>query len=205
MRIVRLSFVAALAPLAWFACTGDVQTSVPDASTPDASGGDGSVKDSGGGQDSATDGGGGTDATPDAVADAAPTKFGCDPTTCNLGQEACCYAGLNQGTCSPLGDAAAFCNKGNASQFNCGKSTDCTGGNVCCATRSQLQLTDASVGFFGRCTSTCTGSNFLTAYILCNGPNDTTTCATAAADGGPKTCSPVVSTTQFPSSYYYCK
>jgi hypothetical protein len=201
MRMVRLALVVAcIAPLGWLACTGDTTIpSGPDASAQD-SGNDATLKDSG------------PDVTADATADTGPDdaaldagakKFGCDPSSCNLGQEACCYTGLNQGTCQPIGDGSAFCNKGTASQFNCGRTSDCANGQVCCATDSQLSLADAAAGFFGRCTSTCTGTVLVTAYTLCNGPNDTTTCV--AADGGAKTCSPVVTTTKFPPSFYYCK
>jgi len=205
MRIFRLTFALGLAPLVWLACTGDVAPASPDASTGTDAGNDGTLKDSGG-QDAVVVADSGGDAALDAGSDAVVgSKFGCDPQTCDLGSQACCYGGLNQGVCSPIGDGGAFCNKGNASQFNCGKSSDCANGTVCCATRSSIQQIDASVGFFGRCASTCAGSNFFTAYILCGGPNDVTTCATAAADGGAKTCSPVTSTTQFPPSYYYCK
>lgn len=204
MRMVRLGFaVACIAPLAWLACSGDSTTTTPDASTGQDSGSDSSVKDSGG-QDAVADTGG--DDASDAALDSGAKKLACDPSSCNLGQEACCYTGLNQGACQPIGDGSAFCNKGAASQFNCGKTADCTNGQVCCATDSQFSLGDAAAGFFGRCTSTCNGSLVLTAYTLCNGANDTTTCAAVdGGDAGPKTCSPVTSTTKFPPSYFYCK
>lgn len=200
MRIFRVGYVVVgLAPLGWIACTGDAVTTTPDASVGNDAGSDVAViKDSG--PDGKID-----DAATDVVVDAGPSKFACDPQSCDLGQQACCYGGLNQGVCQPIGDGSAFCNKGAASQFNCARSADCNGGSVCCATDSQLSLGDASFGFFGRCASTCTSSALITAYVLCSGANDTTTCADAAADGGPKTCAPVVTTTKFPPSYFYCK
>ena len=200
MRIIRLGFVCGVASLAWLGCTGDVTNVVPDASTGNDSGGADT-----GTKDSAVDTGSPDTGSPDTGTDSGP-KLACDPAKCDLGTQVCCYTGLNQGACQAIGDGGASCNKGTASQFNCSTSSQCSNGNVCCATDGQLTLGDAgATGYYGRCTSGCTGSLLVSAILLCDGPNDTTTCAKAGPDGGAKTCSPVTNTAAFPPSYYYCK